>query len=516
MIISINPFNVTPRLQSYFRTHTNEIQTSVERLSSGLRINRAADDSAGLSISTRLQSKIRGINMAVRNNLDGFSLSQTADQALGEMQGVLQKMRELAVQSLNETYNEKDQQTLQIQMDDLKKSLQNIVDQTAFNGRTLFDGTYQAQQLQIGESIEDTLFVSLQNLENTYLGRRTLVESSSGVDTSSRLLDGDTFTLNGISIRESQASDDRVSTIDQAGSAISKAAAMNAHASETGVKAYATATRTDAQTTLNTHLGAQLYGSTGAVQEVELTGSTYMEINGAKIANFTVSSADQDGQLIAAINEQTEYTGVYAEMSENQELVLIAPDGRNIAVNYYGDSDGLNLESLIGLKSGNDTVVDGVANNGYAYGGGIRLESLYTIEADFGIEVNTVVGDLTGDYSHMSDYFFASREESSIQFMSLETQKDRNQTLNTLDVALEQINSQRGFLGGLTSRLESNTQSLQNQYVEISKAYSRIVDADFAEEVSKNVLHQIQLDALSTLLQKSSSFEVQMLRLIEQ
>ena len=335
MIISINPFNTSSRLQNYFRTHTNEIQKSVERLSSGLRINRAADDSAGLSISTRLQSQIKGINTAVRNNLDGFSLAQTGDQSLSEMQGVLQKMRELTVQSLNDTYNQTDRESIQIQVDELKKNLQNLVDQTSFNGKTLFDGTYQSQQLQIGDSVSETLSLSLQNLGNSYLGRRVIVESTSGVDTSSRLLDGDSLTINGVQIRESQISDDQVSLIDQSGSAISKAAAINAQSQETGVKAYVTPTRTDEQGTLNTHLGEQIYGSTGAIQEVALTGSTYMEINGVRISNFTVQDADQDGQLVRAINENTEQTGVYAELSAQQELVLIAPDGRNISCLLY-------------------------------------------------------------------------------------------------------------------------------------------------------------------------------------
>ena len=493
------------------------MQKTIERISTGLRINSASDDPAGLAISTRLQSQVRGVNASIRNSLNGFSLLQTSEEAVAELQNLLTRMREVTVASLSETQGVQERETQQADMAELIQSAQNLVEQSSFNKKLLFDGNYLDQHLQIGESVEESLFISFQNLNPSYLGRRTVVESTSGVDTSSPLLDSDTFTINGVPIRESRASDDLLSSVDQAHSALAKAAAVNASSSDTGVFAYVLETRTDGQATLDAHLadpGDQIYGSSGAVQSVQMSGSTYLEINGAKISGFTVDDFDQGGNLVNAINDFTDETGVIAQLSNSYELVLRAPDGRNIALNYFGDNNGLTLEARIGLKSGNEAD-DGAANGGYAYGGGIRLESLHMIDAHFGIEVNAYIGDLVGDYNHDQGYLFASQEENSVQRISLDTARNRTQALKTIDVAMDQLIAQRSFLGGLLSRLEHNMNVLQGRFFEVSAAYSRVIDADLADETSKLALQQLKSKSLNLVAQESKDLEVQLLELLK-
>ena len=497
------------------------MHTTIERLSTGLRINSASDDPTGLTVSTRLQSRLRGVNAAIRNSLNGFSLFQTGEEALAELQNVLIAMRETTVASMSETLGTQDRDTLQLQMSELIKSAQTIVDQSTFNDKFLFDGNYRDQHLQLGESIDESLYVSFQNLNTSYLGRRTVVESSSGVDTSGRLIDGDSFTINGVSIRESQAEDDLVSTAANNASAIAKAAAINASSQETGVFAFVTATRTDAQATLNEHIsepGEQVLGSASAVQSIQLSGSTYIEINGAKISGFMVEDFDYNGNLVNAINDHTDQTGVYAELSNSYELVLVAPDGRNIALNYFGANEGLTLESRIGLKSGNEEGASGpeFANGGQAYGGGIRLESLNMIDANFGVEVNAYVGDLVGDYSHDQGYLFASQEENSVKNIAIDTARNRTQALKSIDVALDQLISQRSFMGGFLSRLEHNMNLLQGRFLEVNAAYSRVVDADIADEATKYALQQLQSQALASVAKESQALDVQLLDLLKE
>ncbi|MAD60280.1 MAG: hypothetical protein CMH49_02040 [Myxococcales bacterium] len=513
MVTSIQFSQATSAIQSEFRSHTQTIQRSLERLSTGKKINHARDNVAASAINTRLESQLRGISAAVRNSQDAFSLAQTGEATIGEMQNQLYRLRELTLQSQNDTISQRDLETIEKEVFDIVQALEGVVSGARFNQKSLFDGSFKGQQLQLGANVEDSLFVSLQDLRTSFLGRRTLVKSSSGVDTSSRLLDGDIFLLNGVSVRESQASDDQVSVIDGANSAIAKAAAINAVARQTGVTAYVTETRTDVQDTLNTYLGAQTFGATGAVQEVTLTGSTYIEVNHVKIGGFTVQDNDHHKDLVNAINDVTEETGVYAELNSRQELVLVASDGRNIALDYYGDRNGRDLETLIGLKSGNDHT-EGSAHNGYAYGGGLRLESLYTIEADFGVEVNTVVGDLVGDYQHSNQSLFAANESSALSQLSLGSRSDRDQALETIDTAIEQITSQRSFLGGVQSRLESNVNSLHQRYEAVSATISRVVDVDFAEEASQLTLHQIKLNALASVMQRSPELNEQIVSLL--
>jgi flagellin len=495
------------------------MQKTIERLSSGLRINTAADDPAGLTISTRLQSQVRGVNASIRNSLNGFSLFQTGEEALAELQTVLIKMREVTVQSMNDTNNTQDRVILQEEINELVKSASAIVDQSSFNQKMLFDGTYRDQHLQLGESVEESLFVSFQNLTTSYLGRRTVVESSSGVDTAEILIAGEVFTINGEVIRESSATDDLVSTVDNHTSAIAKVAAINASAEKTGVIAYATETRTDGQATLDAFVsdpGDQVYGNTGAVQSIQLSGGTYLEINGAKISGFTVQDLDQDGDLVNAINDFTDETGVYAELNNNYELVLSAPDGRNIALNYFGGGadEGRTLESRIGLKSGNE-IEDNAANNGFAYGGGVRLESLNLIDVDFAGEVNTAIGDLAGDYLHSGVQLFATEEENAIKRIALDSERNRTQALKTIDVALDQLNTQRSFLGGLQSRLEHNMNVLEERFLAVSAAYSRVVDADIADETAKLALQQVQSKAFMSVVKEAKDLDAQLLDLLK-
>ena len=509
MVISINYSQANSALQSGFRSNTQAIQRSLERLSTGKKINHARDNVAASAINTRLESQLRGISAAVRNSQDAFSLAQTGEATLGEMQNHLYRLRELTLQSLNDTISAQDLETVEKEVQDVVQALEGVVSGAQFNQKSLFDGSFQAQKLQLGSSVEESLFVSLQDLRTSFLGRRTVVESTSGVDTSSRLLDGDLFLINGISIRESQASDDQISVVDEENSAIAKAAAINAVSAQTGVTAHVTETRTDAQDTLNTYLGLQTFGSTGAVQNVTLTGSTYIEINKVRIGGFSIQNNDGNKNLVNAINETTDQTGVYAELNQSQELVLIAPDGRNIALDYYGDSNGRDLEAAIGLMSGNDNT-EVAAHNGYAYGGGLRLESLYTIDADFGVEVNTVVGDLVGDYQHSNAKLFVADEASALSQLSLGSRSKQNLALKTIDTAIKQLSSQRAFLGGLQSRLESNVNSLHQRYEAVSATVSRVVDTDFAEETSQLTLHQIKLNALASVMQRAPELNEQL------
>ena len=144
----------------------------------------------------------------------------------------------------------------------------------------------------------------------------------------------------------------------------------------------------------------------------------------------------------------------------------------------------------------------------------MRLESLYTIDADFDVEVNAVIGDFAHDYSHSDRRLFFADESSAIANISLDSSTLRNKALKTIDTALEQISSQRAFLGGIQTRLESNTQALHQKYESISAAHGRIVDADFAEEISHLTLHRIKLDALASLMQRSPDISSQMLQLL--
>ena len=142
MIINHN----LPALNAYFtlQANNNQVSRNLQKLSSGLRINRAADDAAGLAISEKMRSQIRGLDQATRNAQDGISLIQTAEGALNETHSILQRMRELSVQAANDTYTSEDRANIQAEIDQLTSEIDRIAGTTQFNGKNLLDGSTSA------------------------------------------------------------------------------------------------------------------------------------------------------------------------------------------------------------------------------------------------------------------------------------------------------------------------------------------------------------------------------------
>ena len=147
--------------QRQLTSTSNSLGRSFERLSSGLRINSAKDDAAGLSITNRFTAQIRGLNQAVRNSNDGISLAQTAEGALNETTNILQRMRELSVQAANDTNSDSDRASLQAEVAQLKDELNRISETTNFNGNKILSGDFLARDFQVGANVGETLTVSI-------------------------------------------------------------------------------------------------------------------------------------------------------------------------------------------------------------------------------------------------------------------------------------------------------------------------------------------------------------------
>ncbi len=147
-----------------------QLSKSAEKLSSGLRINRAGDDAAGLSISEKLRAQVRGLNQAVRNAQDGISLIQTAEGALNEVHAILQRMRELAVQAANDTLTQEDRQAIARELVSLRDELDRIARQTQFNSQNLLDGSFTGRLFHIGANQNQTITVTIGNVNSTAIG----------------------------------------------------------------------------------------------------------------------------------------------------------------------------------------------------------------------------------------------------------------------------------------------------------------------------------------------------------
>ena len=197
--INTNPSALTA--QRGLMNSQDKLSTAMQRLNTGLRINSAKDDSAGLAIADRMTSQIRGLDQAARNANDGISLAQTAEGALQESTNILQRMRELAVQSANDTNTGTDRSSLQKEVGQLQQELNRIANTTSFNGKVLLDGNFSAQKFQVGANSSQTISVSMGSAKATDIGAHQTFSASAGYTVSSGTTNGTAaaanFTING-------------------------------------------------------------------------------------------------------------------------------------------------------------------------------------------------------------------------------------------------------------------------------------------------------------------------------
>ena len=475
MGLFVNTNSAALNAQRQLNSTSSALGRSFERLSSGLRINGAKDDAAGLSITTRFSAQIRGLNQAVRNSNDGISLAQTAEGALNETTNILQRVRELAVQSSNDTNNDSDRASLQAEVSQLMSELDRIAETTNFNGNKVLDGSFLAKNIQVGANVGETLSVSIDGASTTDLARQVRTDASvvgatsiASGDITIEYKDAAQTDGTGTStatVRATSANDDAVSTSNASFSAISKAAAINSLTDTTGVRAIVGET-----STAGTGIG-------GAA----LDTANFITINGEDISGFTVQANDANGALTDAINAVSEETGVVASLDQNSELVLTAADGRNIQVTTSGTA---------GATTGLTT--------GVSYGQvSLQSKEQFTLAgAD-----QTAIAHTNGVYGVNSD--------KAVSSVDISTRAGAVQALDVIDLALEDVSSSRAKLGALQNRLESTINNLSTTSENLSASRSRILDADFAAETAQLSRNQIiQQAGVSILAQANQQPQV--------
>ncbi|WP_353199161.1 flagellin [Sandarakinorhabdus sp.] len=342
--------------QNAQRTANTAMGTAMQRLSTGMRINSAKDDAAGLAISQKMTADVRGLAVAMRNANDGISMAQTAESAMGEVTNMLQRMRELSVQSANGTLTGTDRTALQAEVKQLVGEIDNIGVRTNFNGQNLLDGSARSVKLQTGSRAGETVSFSLGSSRARDLGlgaSPALTATGAFEGTAANLatnhaLQGGDLVINGVQIGSSSADDDNVSSTNKSASALAKAAAINAATAQTGVRAVV-------GQTVMTGTAMTAGAATGTVT-----------VNGITTASITTTANASDSRRIVrdAINAISGQTGVRAVDTgdNNAGLRLEGDDGRNIEVSLDtltaaqtglkagAQSGSFSLESLNGQK----------------------------------------------------------------------------------------------------------------------------------------------------------------------
>jgi flagellin len=315
-------------------TSSGKLQAqTLQRLSSGLRINSAKDDAAGLAISTRMNSQVRGLNQAARNANDGISMAQTAEGALQESSNILQRIRELAIQSANDSNSGTDRSALNSEVQQLLAEAQRISVTTQFNGKSIIDGSLQGAQFHVGAYANQTISVNVGNAQNAALGSYQVTSGGTAV-TSAALAAGDLL-INGIDVG-----------VSTSGSAESKVTAINGIADQTGVTA-------TASTTLE---------STNALLRNQTLQAGDLVINGVNVGAVAGSNnlVTQGANIATAINAVSNQTGVQATSSQSTgALTLTSSTGKDIVVeSTTGNAGATRLANASGLVT-----VSGVTTN---------------------------------------------------------------------------------------------------------------------------------------------------------
>jgi flagellin len=475
--------------------NASSLSTSIQRLSSGLRINSAKDDAAGLAIAERFTSQIRGLNQAVRNSNDGISLAQTAEGSLKASGDILQRVRELAVQSANASNSAGDRQALQQEVGQLTSELDRIAQTTEFNGKKLLDGTFGTQQFQVGASANQTIVAATGNLRTSGYGNNQNVASAGagiGAGATVATANGGTngVTSGAVSITGYLGT----GSLSVASSATAKATAdqINAITASTGVTASA---RTEVELTGFASLGSY---------SLNLNGDNATAIT-TTFSITALTGADRLASVVTAINDQAAKTGITASLNSiGSAVILTNTTGNNIVVGHPAAANS----GSVAVQGHNDA--------------GATVGTVQTLSTATSVENVTTGGYITLDSQKAFGVTSASNQLTAggsalnaVSNLDVTTFTNATDALKTVDSALAFISGERAKLGALQSRFETSIVNLQITSENLSASRSRIQDADFAAETANLSRAQILQQAGTAMVAQANQLPQGVLQLLK-
>ena len=556
LVINTNVSSLTA--QRALAESSAELETAMERLSTGSKINSAADDAAGLAMTQRMTAQVRGLAMAVKNANDGQALTQSIEGALGEVSDMLQRMRELALQAANGTNSSADRTFLQSEVNLLIQEISRVSASTRYNGELILDGTFLNKALQVGIEEGENIIFSVDSVAAENVGAHTLVGEGVGARAAQAdplanpTTEADDIEIFGYLGTKSTAA-------SPGDSAKQTAVKVNNLTGETGVKAY-----------------AKTYASIESTSAAQKTYS--VKINGFTTGNFVISSGDVES-AVDAINQVSGSTGVTAS-SSNNKIVLFDSDGDDITVENLQTLDGfsdLRVSKLgedgvvsnvvgsaidLGVSGGNDStrvtgtlklvsanpfsldqkaatrasgillndtsIADGDTTLTFDAGHGLAVGASFTIAGETDGPTHYVTGvsgnDITFIPALVNGHGVQTNDAITIgtetpgyyaDGSSTATLKDLTQirvntavtagdSISIIDAALDKVAQMRSDLGAIENRLSYTVSNLMNIAEKTADARSRLDDADFALESARLAKAQVVQQAGTQMLAQAN------------
>ena len=462
--------------QRNLSTSQSALSTSLQRLSSGLRINSAKDDAAGLAISERFTSQIRGLDQARRNANDGVSLLQTAEGALQSTGDILQRVRELSVQSANATNSAGDRKAIQQEVGQLLQEADRISQTAEFNGLKLLDGSFGTATFQVGANAGQTIQATTAKFRTNNYGNNAFATTGPatavGAGTSATAYAAGSFNVQGLSTANI--------AVKATDTAQSLAATINGATEKTGVTASAKTEESMAFTA-------------GAMYSLAIQSDNGTPAN----VSFTIGASLNAQGLAAAVssfNDVSSTTGVTAKLnSTNDGLILSNASGNNISLTNNSVSASVTVASLDASGAASGTAV--------AVGTGSAATTMgyLSMNSDKGFSVSQ------GTTPASNAVTVGSATLNTVSGIDVSTVNGASDALKIIDSALANVNSQRASFGALQSRFETAVTSLQSTSENLSASRSRIQDTDFASETAKLTRGQILQQAGTAMLAQANS-----------
>jgi flagellin len=478
-----------------------QLSQSLQRLSSGLRINSAADDAAGLAISQQFTTQINGTNQAVNNANDAVSETQTASGAINTIVNNLQSIRTLAVEAANGSNSASDRQALDAQVQQQISEITQIAQQTSFNGLSVLNGSSGVTTYQVGANVGNTISINLtQGVGATQIGQ----VASSSVKVGTAALTGNLTLAVGTAAAVTVGASVAGALPGQtAGSAFAKAQAVNA-ANISGLTASASNTATEAAAFVN--IVAPTAGTGGSP-----TGTTYaLSINGVNIysgtGNVAVGTTLTVQQVASQINLFSSQDGNVTASVAAGKLTLTAADGSDINISQTITAGTAGTGGAAGSGTGIDTSISGgVAGAGKVNSGTLTLEANSNI-AVAGSDAGGAIGQAAGSIALGT---------STLANQNVQTVAGANATIQAVDSALQTVSSFQSQLGAIQNRFTAAVGNLQSTAQNLTQSRSTIQDANFAAETANLTQAQVLEQAGISVLAQANQQPQLILKLLQ-
>lgn len=437
-------------------SNTNNLQKSLEKLSSGFRINRAADDAAGLAVSEKMRAQIRGTNQAVKNAQDGVSLLQTAEGALTETHAMLQRMRELSVQSSTSTLQDTDRALLQEEFAQLQSEITRIGNTTQFNGKGLLDGS-----AGVSVTASNANVTNMAGTGDTTAGTYSITGSVKAT-TADVWMANSSGAANAVAFASSSDTFDAAQNVTVNGKTYSVT-------TTTTVSDFMAAVNADSATT----------GVTAALDSgsVKFTSTTV-----GSAAEMTITNTTDGVSAVDATDSQTaaNATATATDTGANATITLAAhtyvSEGNKVTITS-GDAKGLSF----------DVATAGAVDVTVGTNGSLSIQT----GSQAGQTTNIGISDMRG-------------AALGVSTLSIATQTGSSSSITSLDDAINTVSTQRAKLGAFQNRLEYTVSSLSATSENLSAAESRIRDVDMAAEMANFTKYQILGQASTAMLAQAN------------